>query len=216
METQHQQPHAERQYLHTLVAGAWLPFVQSTLTALVIAIGTWVITYFVFDLRDPHKWAITIFVIVWIYMLVTLQRHWLNLTTVEEFFQQDINGDGVIGEATEQQSAKPRRVVIQLDTVKEDGHYQVGDSSALVNLPCSDDQLYTLAQGLSNGMSFSEKVWTGNGKPFSTADFRNLRAEMFKHNLIEYVNEKDKRQGIRLTSAGAAVMKECVTSPTPL
>lgn len=209
-------PHAERQYLHTLVAGALLPLAQSTIAAVVVAVGAWTIAYFVFDMLDSYKAGILFFAVTWIYMIWKLQRHWLSLTTIEQIIQYDINNDGVIGEPQPVEQ-KPRRVVIQLDTVKEDGHYQVGDLSARITLPCADDQLHTLAMGLiDGGMSFSEKQWCGKGKPFSTDEFRELRAEMKKHGLTEYVNEKDHRQGIRLTDAGKAVMQEYAASPTPL
>ncbi len=208
--------HAERQYLHTLVAGALLPLAQSTITALVVAIGTYAIAAIVFDAVDPHKPAILFFAITWVFMLLKLQRHWLSLTAVEKIMQMDLNRDGVIGEATEQAEAQPRRVVIMMDRVKENGHYEVGDQSALVKLPCDDEQLHTLAMGLINGLPFSEKQWTGKDKPFSTNEFRELRAEMQKHDLIEYVNDKDPRQGIRLTDAGRAVIEEYAASPTPL
>jgi hypothetical protein len=208
--------HAERQYLHTLVAGAWLPLLQSTIIAVVVAIGTWIIAWLVFDAVDPHKPAILFFVLTWVYMLIKLQRHWLSLTTVEQFIQRDLNGDGVIGEATGQPSVTPRHVVIQIDTVKENGQYQVGDTSALIKLPCSDEQLRTLAVGLLSGLPFSEKQWTPtkDGKPFAANEFRALRAEMQKQKLVEYVNDKDPRQGIRLTDAGRAVMEEYADSPT--
>ena len=212
-----QTPHAERQYLHSMTAGAWLPLTQATVTALAVAIGTWLIAWIVFNAMDPHKPAIVLFVITWIYMIVRLQRHWLDLTTVEKFFQTDINGDGVIGDVEQpEEKITPRKVVIQIDSVKEDGHYQVGDQSNLIKLSVSDEQLHTLAMGLINGLSFSEKVWTGKDKPFSTNEFRTLRDEMKANGLTEYVNDKDPRQGIRLTDAGRAVMEEYANSPTPL
>ena len=104
-----QSQHTDRQYLHTLVAGAWLPLFQSTIFAGVIGIVVLTIAYFVFDARDPFKWSIVSFVIAWAYMIWTFLRHWLSLTTVEQIIQQDINGDGVIGEATPQPTARPRR-----------------------------------------------------------------------------------------------------------
>ena len=212
--------HAERQYLHTLIAGALLPLTQATSTALVVAIGTWIISAFVFDLVDAYKPPILLFAVTWVYMLIKLQRHWLSLTTIEQIFQKDFDGDGIIGEAIDPGpvTREPRRVVIQLDTVKEDGHYQVGDVSALIRLSCSDEQMHTLAQGLLNGMPFSEKTWspTKDGKPFAVNEFRDLRAEMLQHKLIEYVSDKDPRQGMRLTTAGTAVMKEYAAFPTPL
>ena len=214
MNTQPSSQHAERQYLHTLVAGAWLPLVQSTIFAGVIGIVVLTIAYFVFDARDPFKWSILSFVGTWAYMIWMSIRHWWSLTTVEQILQRDINGDGVIGEATPQPSAKPRRVIVELYKVKEDGHIQVGDVSNLVKLSCSDEQLQTLAMGLENGLPFSEKQWCGKDKPFSTDDFRSLRAEMLANGLTEYVNDKDKRQGVRLTDAGRAVMSE-YSSPLP-
>ena len=215
MNTQPNTPQHDRQFLHTMTAGAYLPFTQSTIVASVVAIGTWLIMWMIFDVVDPHKPAIVLFFITWIGMIAKLYRHWFTLTSVEQFLQQDLNGDGVIGDV-DQPTDTPRRVVIQMDTVKEDGHYQVGDSSALIKLSVSDDQLHTLAMGLMNGMPFSEKQWTGKGKPFTSNEFRTLRDEMRDANLTEYVNEKDPRQGIRLTEAGNAVMKEYADSPTPL
>lgn len=212
-----QTSHADKQYLHTMIAGALLPLTQSTIMAVVVAIGTWVIAYFVFDALNPHKPAILFFAVTWVYTMFKLNRHWLSLTAVEKIIMHDINGDGVIGEVTEQPAeVKPRKVVIQIDRVKEDGHYEVGDQSAWVNLPCDDEQLYTLALGLMNDMPFSEKQWTGKGKPFSTNEFRALRDAMKANDLTEYVNDTDPRQGIRLTEAGRAVMKEIAASPTPL
>jgi hypothetical protein len=205
--------HAERQYLHTLIAGAWLPLLQASIFAAVIAIGVWVIAFFVFDAMDPHKPALVFFVLTWGWMLGRLQRHWLNLTSVEQFFQADINGDGVIGEATPQATAAPapRRVVINLAQVSDKGAYQ----SNVINFPGTDEQLNTFAQGLMNGMSLSEKTWTPESKLYSIPEFRNLMTVMFANGLIEYISETDKRQGRRLTDKGTATMKEIATSPLP-
>ena len=205
----------QRGYLHTLVAGAWLPFAQATITATVCAVCLWIVLWIVFDMIDPHKPAIVLFVIVWVYMLIKLQRHWLSLTAVEKFFQRDINGDGVIGDVVVEQKPEPaprRRVVIDLAQISDGGSYQ----SNTINFPGTDEQLYTFAQGLSNGMALSEKTWTPESKLYSIADYRELKTVMFANGLIEYVSEADKRQGIRLTDKGTAMMKEITASPTPL
>ena len=209
--------HAERQYLHTLVAGAWLPLAQSTIVAIVVSIGTWVIAYFVFDAVDPHKPAILFFVITWVCMLIKLQLHWLSLTTVEKIFQQDFNGDGMIGDVEQPaERATPRRVVIQLDTVKENGRYQVGDKSDQLKFSCTPEQLQTFAAGILSGIPIAEKKWTPlkDGKLFSGNKWRDLMGEMLAQKVIRYVSEGNSLDGFELTDIGKAVMK-AYASPLP-
>lgn len=212
-------PHAERQYLHTMVAGALLPFAQATITALVIAVGTWVIAWLVFDVLDPYKPALFFGVVSWVGMLVKLQSHWLKLTTIENILRVDLDGDHHIGEAPKAE-VKPRRIVIQLDQVTEDGHYQVGDVSSRVELPGTDEQLYALAQGLINGMPFTDRTWSGDGKLYTGQEWRELKEELFKRHgdrdpIIEYVNPQNKKHGIRLTPAGRKFFEEVIADNSP-
>jgi len=206
------QNQSNREYLHTLRAGAFLPFMQATFMALVITIVIWLIAAFVFNAMDPYKPAILLGSIAWAVMLFRLFSHWLNLTTVETLIQRDINGDGVIGQTAPAPVTEPapRVVRIRLDTISADQHYQ----SNTITFPCDDDQLQALAKGLISGLPFSEKFWTGKGKPFSVNMFREVRDVMKTHDLCEYVNDADPRQGIRLTATGRALMEK-IASPTP-
>lgn len=200
----------ERPHLDTMTAGAWLPFTQASIIALVVGVGVFVIAWLVFDVMDPHKPALLIAVIAWVAMLVKLQRHWLSRTTgiIERIIERDINNDGVIGQPEE---VKPRKVTIDMSTISRDKGYQ----SNRINFPGSEEQLQTLAAGLLNGMTFTERNWSGNGKLYTSPEFRELKTVMFAHGLIEYVSEADKRQGIRLTEKGGIAMRELSNSPTP-
>lgn len=206
-----QQQHSERAYLHTMIAGAFLPFFQSLMLGLVVTIAVWLIAALVFDVLDPHKPAILCGVLAWATMLWRLLRHWINLTTIENFIGVDLNRDGVIGDDDQPEAEEEAPQVIRVQLVKDNGHV-----SDMIDLPASRDQLSALANGLHNGLPFSEKFWTGKGKPFSTNQFRNLRDVMMKRELAEYVNDEDPRAGIRLTEAGAAVLETFRPhSPTP-
>jgi hypothetical protein len=205
-------PHAEREYLHTFTAGALLPMAQATLMGFVVFLVAWMIARIVFDAVDPHKWAVIPGAGVWVWNLFKLFHHWLNLTTIETVLQKDINGDGVIGPVSQPAAQnEPRKIRIQVEQVTE-GRYQ----SNTIDFPCDDEQLYTLAMGLNNNIPFSERAWTGAGKPFSTNEFRELKNVMKTHELIEYVSEADPRQGMRLTAKGKALMEKiALPSPAP-
>lgn len=209
MTTTQTQSQTDKQYLHTLIAGAFLPFIQSTFMALVVFCVTWLIAWMVFDVLDPHKPAIFCGAITWAWMMWKLFRHWLALTTpaLEVLTQRDINNDGVIGQPQPVEEA-PR--VIRIQIIKDNGH--VSDT---IDLPCDDDQLSTLARGLLNGLPFSETMWTGKGKPFSSREFRSLRDVMMKRGLCEYINDADPRAGIRLTDDGRALMENFAAPHSP-
>lgn len=203
-------PHAEREYLHTMSAGAFLPFMQASIMASVVFIVTYAIASLVFDAVDPHKPALLLGALTWLWMLYRLFRHWLNLTTIEQVFNQDFNGDGVIGDADPVEPKREANPVIRIQLVKENGH--VSDS---VELPCDDEQLSKLATGLLNGLPFTEFFWTGKGKPFSTNTFRELRDVMMKRGMCEYVNPSQPRQGIKLTDEGKRVMEYFAAPHSP-
>jgi len=194
-----------------MIAGALLPFTQASIIAGVIGVGTWSIAWLVFDMLDPHKPAIFAAVVTWVVMLVKLQKHWLARTTqkAETIIQRDIDHDGVIGPKPEE--PKPLRVMVDLSTVSKDKSYQ----QSRINFPGTQSQLETLAAGLLNGMAFTERTWSGNGRLYTSPEFRELKTVMFAHGLIEYISEADKRQGIRLTDKGTLAMRELSNSPTP-
>ena len=203
----HQPSYAERQFLHTFVAGVLLPLGQSVTTGLVICIAGYTLAVTVFDAVDPFKSALTFGIVSMAITYLYLQRRWLSLTALERALNVDLNDDDVIGEEPE-----PQTVHIKLEEVRENGHYHAD----IFDLPASPDQLSTLALGLMNNMPASEKQWTGKGKPFSSQGFRTLKNEMIKRGLMELTNPKDARQGHSLTKAGRAVMKHFASpSPTP-
>lgn len=203
-------PHAEREYLHTLSAGALLPFMQASIMAVVVSIVTYAIASLVFNAIDPHKPALLFGALAWLWMLYRLFRHWLTLTAIEQVFNQYFDGDGVIGSSEPVAQKHEASPVIRIQLVKDNGH--VSDT---LELPCDDEQLSKLAKGLLNGLPFTEFFWTGKGKPFSTNAFRELRDVMMKRGLCEYVNPSQPRQGIRLTDEGKSVMKVFAAPHSP-
>ena len=99
----------------------------------------------------------------------------------------------------------PMVVRVQLDRV-EDGRYK---QTAIFDLPATPEQLTALAVGLLRGrIPFSEREWTGAGRPFSVNEFRGLRSEMIKRQLMTLKNEKDARQGYVPTAEGQAVLEQ--------
>lgn len=197
----------DTQYLHTYTVGAILPFLQASITAVLIFIGSLVVAYFVFDIIDPLKPAVTLATLSWIGTWLARQSRWLMLTA-ERLTGIDINRDGVVG--TEKK--EPDVIRIQVREIKQDGAYQVHDN---IDLPISREQLEALARGLLNGVPFSERKWTApNNDIFSSNEFRTLRSIMVRRQLIELVNEKDARQGYKLTHQGRSIM-EYYASPSP-
>ena len=74
-----------------------------------------------------------------------------------------------------------------------------------MELDVSAEQLRTLAQGLLNGLPFTERQWTGPGKPFSSGpegSFRPLRSAWLKQGILEVVSDKDNRQGFDFNDDG--------------
>jgi len=200
-----------RQYLHTVSAGAWLPLAQATLTGVIIGLCILVIG-FALDARHPETPALVIGVIAWAVSWLLLQRHWFGLTAIEKLIGMDLNRDGAIGKPEPRETPEIR---VRLSQVKPDGHYQEN----IITLPASQRQLEALADGLTNcGMPFSERRWTGAGNPFSVDEFRALRSAMIRGRMLTLANEKDPRQGYILTPEGEQTMKrilEASPSPTP-
>src|SRR3970282_3014401 len=82
--------YADRPFLHTFLAGALLPLVQSTITAVMAGIGTLTALY-LFGAIDLLKPSLIITGIVWVLTWLYLQRRWLNLTSFDSFLVVDLN-----------------------------------------------------------------------------------------------------------------------------
>jgi hypothetical protein len=92
------------------------------------------------------------------------------------------------------------RVKVELHQ-DENRHVQIADIDA------SPDQLRQLAEGLLQGQTFSEGAWTGAGRPFSKAEFHQLRTALVKRGWVTMRNPNAPAQGFCLTRPGAAVMR---------
>jgi hypothetical protein len=201
---------AEREYLHTLSAGALLPFLQASGFALVVTITAWVIAM-ALGMMDPHRPAMVVGALSWLWMLNRLFRHWLSLTMpVIVHAAHDLADDGRLNNSNQAPAEDEPLPIITIRLVKEDGHI-----SDTMDLPGDKESLSVLARGLLNGMPFSESMWTGKGKPFSSKTFRALRDVMKARGMAEYINAAEPKQGIRLTDEGRAVMKALALPHSP-
>jgi hypothetical protein len=122
---------AGRAYLHTPQAGAWLPFLQATITGLMIGFLT-VGLLFVLDARHPWTPGLFVGLLSWAATWLLLQKHWFNLTALERSTGLDINQDGRIGG----RPAAPAEIRVRLQEVKPDGHYQ----ETIARLPCTSSK----------------------------------------------------------------------------
>lgn len=193
-------PASSRQYLHTVSAGAGLPFIQAVISGvitfiLVLLIGIelrW---------RSPFATAGIVGLLALAVMWILRQRHWYLLADLERWSGLDLNRDGTIGKPEPVHSVR-----VQLNHVTQEGYVYAGD---IFDLPATPEQLIALADGLLiGGMRFSVREWCGSGRPFSVTEFNLLRNEMLKRGLIRQVSEKDSRVGIELTEAGRQVMQD--------
>lgn len=199
----------DKEFLHTFTAGAMLPLVQASITALIIGVSVLVIEVYMFDALDPFRVTIPATVIAWVATWLISVRRWFTLTNIERVVNLDINHDGQIGET---KRAPVKVVRVQIDRIRENGHIQ---QQSIIDLPIGEQELTTLARGLMNHIPFSEKRWTGEGNLFSIDEFRALRSELIRRELLTLANEKDRRQGYTLTEAGRALMQQMAASPTP-
>lgn len=197
-------PYSDRSFLHTTSAAVFVPLLQSAVTGAVmffvaLAIMLWVDAMNVFI--APLALGIATFAATWL----GLQWRWISLTEIERMTGLDLNGDGVVA------SSAPRKdkpvTVIRIENVGG-GHYQSRD----IRLPASENQLRDLADGLAQGRPFSEREWTGAGRPFSSDEFRDLRSAMRRGGLIEFANENEPRQGYALTDDGRELLKHYLSS----
>lgn len=108
---------------------------------------------------------------------------------------------------------EPGEVRVRLTDERQGGYHQ-----SIFDLPARYDQLTALADGLQNGLPFSERVWTGAGRPFSVNEFKTLRAALIQRNCLAPASDKDARQGYTLTVVGQHLLREFAPadgSPTP-
>lgn len=200
--------YSEKKFLHTLVAGAWLPLVISLITGAILLLLS-AVTIWVIDRGWSIRWAVLIGAIgaagTWLIML----RRWMDITRLEEITGLDLNRDGVIGE-----EVVIKKIKLQASRYDEKGKYQ---GSSFYDLPINEDQLIKLARGVVAGVPFSEREWTGEGNPLSSGEFRRLRHAAIARGLLVMVSEKDPRQGFKWVAEAMHMFDEIVKdSPPPL
>lgn len=192
--------YADRQFLHTFLAGALLPLVQAVITAVMVGLGTMTLLL-LFDAVDVVKPTLVVAAIACVLSWLYLQRRWLTLTSLELLTGLDLNNDKQIGEPVK---ASPV-VRIQIDQLTNNGHIQ---QTKMFDLPISEEKLRVLANGLLNGVPFSEREWTTVRRLLSSQGFRDLRSQMLRRGLLEVKSDKDHRVGFHLTEHGWAVMRQ--------
>jgi len=84
---------------------------------------------------------------------------------------------------------------------------------AYLELPGGEAALSELARGLMVGRTFAESEWTGAGRPYSRATFRELRGELLERGLLEWRNSEAPAQGVQLTRVGRAVFSRIAEVP---
>lgn len=201
----------EKPYLHTIQAGVVLPLLQAVITGGLGGIVLLVLSV-KFRWRDAWLHALLFWLIVTALTWLYLQRHWL-LMAFERITGADLNRDGRIGGDLHEAATPVVRV--KLDEIKENRHFQ----QHTYNIPATLDQMAELAKGvLEQEIAFSERSWAGSGKPFSSAEFRNLRSELIRRDLVVLANPKDSRLGYAFTAKGRAVLRGFLdeSSPPPL
>jgi hypothetical protein len=198
------------QHLYTLTAGAWLPFMQSIITGFIAGMVALVIA-FLCRAQSPWGWAAAIGVITWGLTWLQHQRHWLNLTSFEQATGLDLNRDGVIGRPT--QVYAERTIHVRVEEVNSDGAWH----QRRFDIPATQTQMDELANGiLLQHRSFTQREWTGADMPFSDAEFRELRKELIKREMIKLASDKDPRQGYHLTLAGRKMLEQFLPdAPSP-
>jgi hypothetical protein len=200
----------DTRFLHTVQAGVWLPFLQSTITGALAGVLLWILAI-QFRWRDAWFHGLIFWLVIQVATWLYLQRHWI-LMTFERIAKIDVNHDGRIGAAPGAQDQEIPEVRVRIEHIKQDGHYQ----QDVVRLPATLEQMHALAEGIKSGLPFTERNFTGSGRPFSINQFRALRSEMIRRGLLSLGDAKDARQGFQVTEEGKAVLDGFLDSPPPL
>ncbi len=194
--------------LHTILAAALIPLIQSLLTGLVVSIVSFAIAL-TSGKENPWLWLLWGFLLpvvgVWVFSI----RRWFKLTDwlpyVEKVTNIDINRDGQIG------SPEPKRMTVTVRDVRDGmflrmNHYE---------LPASEEQVHAFALGVGQGLSLAEANWIGPSNPFARDEYRAFRGELIRRRWVELASHKSTNQGFQMTRAGQAVMREIAKANSP-
>jgi hypothetical protein len=195
--------YSDRQFLHTYLAGALLPFLQASITAIMVGVLTVIVLYKLraIDIIEP---TLIIMALSWAGTWLFLQRRWLTLTALERALQIDLNKDGHIGQALQK-----KETTVWIRDVTDQGHL----SSNRVALPIDEDDLIFFADGVINrGRPISRREWTPKANGFSDDEYSEFQSALLKYPIIQPWGS-----GFDMTRPGRALMKHYSSlSPTPL
>lgn len=190
-----------REYLHTMAAGAWLPVVQSLVTGVIVFVIVIVIGLAA-RWRDPLTVAAVIGCIAWGLAWWSHVSHWFTLTRLSPDNEID---PGEEPDSNSSLTSQPPTVKVIVSELGADGNES--GQTHYWRFTATPSQLVELAKGLlEENQPFTERAWTGAGRPFSVNGFRELRGEFIKRGLICLASQKDQRQGYTLTLAGRHVL----------
>lgn len=179
--------------LHTYQAGALLPGLQAFLSGVFFSL----VVLGVSLLAGEKQAGIFLLVggsscafLVWLVLL----RHWLRLVDFQAGFQPAPKVQVI--EPAEHQSS------VSIRLFEEQNTYWRGD---FLELPATHQQLRLLASGVVSGSSLAENAWCGANKPFSKAQFQELRQALLERGWLQWRNQKAPAQGCEVTHVGRRV-----------
>jgi len=195
---------SERNHLHTVEAGAWLPALQSLIGGTFVGICAIILSVYLGWQKPVLIGLFVCFIVVTAIFLILLAR-WLNLTApIERITGWDINQDGWIGEAVEPEQ-------IEITVRKEDGGIYRG--ATMLSIGMTAARFRELCQGAyrniqANNNSFSEAQWVGRDKLFSNRnEFVQLRDQFIRRGVLEWANPDRRESGTRFTQWGIGLIK---------
>jgi hypothetical protein len=192
-----------QEYLHTLLAAVVVPLTISAVTGVLVGVLALIIALW-WRVKDAWVWGLAVMLAVMLGMWLALLTRWMSLTSLETLTGIDINRDGVIGKP-KSKGAPSRVVQVNLRTIQNSGHLS---EVRMLRFPGEAEAMVMFATALLGGASMSERNWCGDGKLFSKENYRAIKKIMEENKLFEPKNEKDTRQGYRLTQAGVQTMEQ--------
>ena len=202
-----QAQHNEDKRRLSFADGVITPLAQAGITAGVLTLPIVSAAWSFHWPGNVGQWAVLTFTFTLALSWALLLRRWVSSTTPiwERLTGRDLNNDGWIGEPDEEPQPQPIRVQVSAAD---------GKSSTFATFNLSPHKLAELAGGILTGRPFSESEWSGGGRPFTRAEFRELRAELLKRGLLLPAGD-EARQGFRFSPAGRAVLRHFADQHSP-
>jgi hypothetical protein len=183
----------------SIFAGIVVPALQALITGLFADLSSWTLGLLY---RWDQAWLIALAIGAGVTLLTwtIAARHWQRVLELQRGV--DLQPDPLPRFEPEPLPREESDQVTRVTVVTPDGM-----QGAYLDLPCSQQQLITLAAGLLRGETFTLGAWTGHGRPFSRADFERLRSELLARGALEWRNPTAPAQGLALSPPGRAMMR---------